>query len=138
VSAADWSVVHPADNSETMLGIRRALGQMVHQICEAHDRGQNGFHCMRRAKVHARRLQAGDLGVWACRGPCAALSMVSGLVSDTDSFFAAVHVQELAELCWRAHGISAVLSPYADDLECQEFVGAFERLSKDLRGSEGR
>jgi hypothetical protein len=120
-----------------MLGLRRVLSNMALKICEAHEERQNAFRYMERAQDHARTVND-RFSAWACRGPYAGLSMVSGLLVDADPFIAAEHVQEFAELCWRSHGISAVLSPYADDLECQEFVGIFEQLDGTLTESHGR
>lgn len=134
-----WTSLTPADNSETMLGLRRVLSNMVLKICEAHAERCDAFRYMERAQSFARYLQADSgIGAWVCRGPNAGLSMVSGLLAETDTFFAAEHTEDFAELCWRAQSISAVCSPYHDDLECEGFVGAFNALEGKLKESAGR
>lgn len=139
MSGDEWSVLTPADNSETMLGLRRVLSNMVLKICEAHEERCDAYRYMERAKSFAEFLQAGNgIGAWACRGPYAGLSMVSGLLAETDTFFAAEYAEDFAELCWRAHAISAVCSPYHDDLECEGFRGTFNALEAKLRESGGR
>jgi hypothetical protein len=138
VITVDWSVVHPADNSETMRAIRTALAKMEEKIGEAHASSRRRYVNMMHAIVFAELLQDEGMAAWACKGPYAALSMVSGLLASTTSITAAKINQEFAELCWRSHTLSAVVSPYANDLECTAFVGAHDALADKLKESGGR
>jgi hypothetical protein len=137
VNGDAWSALTPADNSAAICGVRRVLTIMVLKVNEAHE-GKHASSSMRDARAHARVLQESGKGIWACRGPYAALSMVAGLLARTDTPTAVAHVQEFAELCWRSDALSACVSPYADDLECEGFRGAFEALETSLKESAGR
>ncbi len=127
-----------AEHSGTLRFVHHALNKMVFKIDQAEEEPEGAFGYMERARGYASALQEQSHGVWACQGPSAALSMVSGLLSRTDTRAAAGCAEDFAELCWRAHGINAALSPYADDIGCQEFVGAFQALSVKLDEIHGR
>jgi hypothetical protein len=130
--------VTDADNADTMRAIRTALGRMEETIGHAHTSSRRRYVNMIHAIVYAELLQDEGMAAWACKGPYAALSMVSGLLATTTAITAAKFNQEFAELCWRAHTISAAVSPNADDLDCAEFMGAHDALAEKLSGRSGR
>ncbi len=125
------------DHDDTLRGLKRVLSNMVLKICEAEAELDNSYRYMERAQDHARMVQQG-LAAWATCGRCAGLSMVSGLLLEADTFIAAEHVEEFTEVCWRAHGIGERLSPYADDVDAQDFIGAFDKLSAKIKEAQGR
>ncbi len=125
------------DRDDTLRGLKRVLSNMVLKICEAEAERDGSYRYQERAQDYARVVQDG-LAVWATRGRYAGLSMVSGLLLEADTFIAAEHVEQFTEVCWRAHGVGERLSPYADDVDARDFIGAFDKLSAKVKEAQGR
>ncbi len=121
------------EQEEMEQALRRVLYRMADKLDEAHAATfAASVHHVAMARRFARRTDPWELGAWVAKGPCAALSMISGLLANTEIGTAVDHFQGFTELSWRARSLNALTSPYADDADCMEFVGAFEVLQKKL------
>jgi hypothetical protein len=139
VSGAFTTALTNPEQDDIEQALRRVLYRMAGKLDEAQAASfAAGVHHMATARRYARRLDHWELGAWVAKGPCAGLSMLSGLLADIDIGAAVEHVQEFAELSWRARSLNANLSPYADDLDCREFVGAHDQLKVKLKESMDR
>lgn len=139
MSAASASALVNPEQETVEASLRRVLFKMAAKLDDAHAGARAGIeHHMAMAQFYARITLPGMMGVWGVNGPLAGLSMLSGLLNATDLATACDHVQELAELSWRAQSLNADLSPYGDDFTGREFVGTFHLVQAKVKESGGR
>lgn len=139
MSGAPASALVNPEQEMVEASLRRVLFKMAAKLDDAHAGARESIgHHMAMAQFHARITLPGMMGVWGVKGPLAGLSMLSGLLNATDLAAACDHVQELAELSWRAQSLNADVSPYGDDFTGREFMGTFHLVRAKLDGSGGR